>query len=313
MISISKQSLRHLGKLRPMTATTVTINQAGATAASQRAISSLTTLSHGHLSFPTNSTNFKTNSSLSPTSPTSTSITSITSIKPLSSFTYTPFQLQLTSSSFSTVSSDDKEEAKEEPSLEMANEMTYEYKTMPNSNLILLAALDSPPIQEARAEVLKRHIMSIDKVSYTEASETFCKINSTVHKLSSIVTLPYKIGIGTALFCGFASFPMCFHLDFVKWFNEGYVTTDVPEPRDLETWLEVGAWSWNWMEPPLGQISFFLLCLQFARGQIQNLGLKPFTELVKSKRAERVANEFSQYDEIVISNYVESIHFAKKG
>ena len=31
------------------------------------------------------------------------------------------------------------------------------------------------------------------------------------------------------------------------------MTTDIPEPRDLETWLEVGSWTWGWMEPPLGQ------------------------------------------------------------
>ena len=32
--------------------------------------------------------------------------------------------------------------------------------------------------------------------------------------------------------------------------------------------LEVGSWSWNWMEPPLGQLSFFLLCLQYSRAQV---------------------------------------------
>jgi hypothetical protein len=29
-----------------------------------------------------------------------------------------------------------------------------------------------------------------------------------------------------------------------------------------------GSWTWSWMEPPLGHISFFLLCLQFARNQV---------------------------------------------
>ena len=46
------------------------------------------------------------------------------------------------------------------------------------------------------------------------------------------------------------------------WFNERYVTADVPPEKDLETWLEVGSWTWNWMEPPLGTISFVLLCVQ---------------------------------------------------
>jgi hypothetical protein len=46
-----------------------------------------------------------------------------------------------------------------EPTLEIAREMETGYKRMENSSLILLAALESPPIEEARAEVLKRHIM----------------------------------------------------------------------------------------------------------------------------------------------------------
>ena len=56
--------------------------------------------------------------------------------------------------------------------------------------------------------------------------------------------------------------PLRAHPDTCLWFNEGFVTTEVAEAKDLETWLEVGSWSWTWMEPPLGQISFFLLCLQ---------------------------------------------------
>jgi hypothetical protein len=57
-----------------------------------------------------------------------------------------------------------------------------------------------------------------------------------------------------------------------------FLSVDVPEAKDLETPLEVGTFAWNWMEPPLGQASFFLLCMQYARAQMQNLGIKPYTE-----------------------------------
>jgi hypothetical protein len=40
-------------------------------------------------------------------------------------------------------------------------------------------------------------------------------------------------------FCFVGSIPMIFHLDTVMWFNELYVTSDVPEAKDLETPLEV--------------------------------------------------------------------------
>jgi hypothetical protein len=89
----------------------------------------------------------------------------------------------------------------------------------------------------------------------------------------------------------------------VQNFNEHFVTTDVPEAKDLETVFEVGSWSWNWMEPILGQVSFFLLCLQFSRAQIQKLGIKPYTEVVKSFRANRLAAAFPKYDAGVLKGY----------
>ena len=105
----------------------------------------------------------------------------------------------------------------------------------------------------------------MDSVDYQAACKTFEVIEKANKEFSFIKTMPYKIGIASALTAGFASIPLCFDIGTAVWFNENYVTTDVPEPKDLETMLEVGAWTWNWMEPPLGQISFFLLCLQFAR------------------------------------------------
>ena len=89
--------------------------------------------------------------------------------------------------------------------------------------------------------------------------------------------MPYHLGIGTAYVTAWVSIPAVFSLQFAKAFNEVAVTTDVPNKSDLDTMLEVGIWTWNWMEPPLGTISFVLLCLQFARDQKENIGYKPWT------------------------------------
>ena len=78
---------------------------------------------------------------------------------------------------------------------------------------------------------------------------------------------------------------------------------DVPEAKDLETPLEVGGFAWNWMEPPLGQISFFLLCMQYARSQLQNLGAKPYTAKFLQLRAERLSKEFSQYNKFIVMSF----------
>jgi hypothetical protein len=48
------------------------------------------------------------------------------------------------------------------------------------------------------------------------------------------------------------------------------------------------------MEPPLGQISFFLLCMQYARAQLENLGAKPYTAAYKSRRSIRLCKVNNQ-------------------
>ena len=62
--------------------------------------------------------------------------------------------------------------------------------------------------------------------------------------------------------------------------------------------LEVGIWTWNWMEPPLGTISFFLLCIQFARDQKVNIrGGKPWTTYWKEKQGDKLAAAYPQYQQ----------------
>ena len=61
--------------------------------------------------------------------------------------------------------------------------------------------------------------------------------------------------------------------------------------------------SWGWMEPVLGQISFFLLCMQFARSQLQNLGLRPYFHWQQERRAARLVRKYPQYDAEFLANY----------
>jgi len=97
-----------------------------------------------------------------------------------------------------------------------------------------------------------------------------------------------------------------FHLGTVEWFNEIFVTADVPPEKDLETWLEVGAWSWNWMEPVLGTGTFVLMCVQYFRINMDHLGIKPYTHRLKSGRAQRLVRLFSKYDAEILMNYSET-------
>merc|ERR1712224_1016992 len=121
-----------------------------------------------------------------------------------------------------------------------------------------------------------------------------------------LVRFPYRVGILAALVAGFGSIPMCFDLHTTLWFNEGYVTMDVPEPKDLETWLEVGSWSWNWMEPVLGQVSFALLTAQFFRAQMTNIGLRPYGHWIRNNRANAVVAAFPQYNQQLLKDLARS-------
>lgn len=194
------------------------------------------------------------------------------------------------------------------PTMEMAKSMPLSCQEMDNTSLLTLAALK---VKDARSEVLRRHIMSTDNVSYEDACKMFDRISKYNASLFPEHALPYKVGIGLSVTAGFASFPLCFYLPTVHWFNRGYVTTDVPEPQDLETMLEVGSWAWNWMEPPLGQISFFLLCLQFARHQMENLGIKPYTAKVLERRAKTLATAFPKYNAKILSDYSKVQHLSQ--
>lgn len=128
------------------------------------------------------------------------------------------------------------------PSSQWAHSVPLSPQEMDNATLVTLASLGE---HDACKEILIRHIMDVDRVDYDKATVKFVEISKKNMQGTWILNLPYKIGIVTAVGAALASFPLCFDLGTAGWFNKYYVTTDVPEPRDLETWLEVGSWTWN--------------------------------------------------------------------
>lgn len=118
---------------------------------------------------------------------------------------------------------------------------------------------------------------------------------------------PYHASIYIALVTGWASLPLVFHYPSAAFFNDKFVTADPPEVGEADTMLEVGSWSWNWMEPPLGTISFFLLCIQYAREQRVSIGGMTMTEKIQEKQATMLAEKYSQYDAAIIKAYGSAI------
>lgn len=93
---------------------------------------------------------------------------------------------------------------------------------------------------DAREEILKRHVMHADHVSYEAACETFSTIEETNYAWMHVMSLPFQIGIVTAFTAGAISIPFVFYLPAVEFFNERFVTADEPPLKELETALEVG-------------------------------------------------------------------------
>ena len=143
-------------------------------------------------------------------------------------------------------------------------------------------------------------------MSYEDATATFAQIEERNRHGIFLVALPYHIGVFTASVAAVAALPLVFHLPSVEMFNDLAVTMEVPPQSDLQTALEVGSWSWNWMEPPLGTASFTLLCMQYIRGQMVNLGIKPYTSWIKTYRGRRLADQFPRYDRKILRSYSET-------
>lgn len=189
------------------------------------------------------------------------------------------------------------------PTLEVARDMGKTMSEMENEPLVVIAEMGN---HRARTEVLRRHIMATDLIDYDEACKIEEKIGVENREGASLFMYSYKFGIAVAMVCGIGAFPMVFHKDLAMAFNTDMVTMDIPPPEELDTMLETGIWTWNWMEPLLGTASFTLLCLQFARQQIVKLGLKPTTDRLIERRSDRLYESYPQYSKHILHNYIET-------
>lgn len=77
------------------------------------------------------------------------------------------------------------------------------------------------------------------------------------------------------------------------------------------TYTHLSYRAWNWMEPVLGQVSFFILCMQMARSQLQNLGIRPYFHWQQERRALKLVRMFPQYDERFLANYSRCDHLSE--
>ena len=165
--------------------------------------------------------------------------------------------------------------------LEHAKQLPTQWSEMSNNDLLRWCGPDG--ILGANEERVARHVMAADDLSWEEVQPIIWEMRKFLgtERKAFLYNMPYRIGLGTAVGGGIVSVPLIFHKGSVLAFNEACVSMEVPPPSDLDTILEIGSWSWNWMEPVLGTASFLILCAQFARNQMLNLHLRPYTNWYK--------------------------------
>eukprot|EP00979_Chaetoceros_neogracilis_P005982 scaffold1174_cov281-Chaetoceros_neogracile.AAC.13 len=181
--------------------------------------------------------------------------------------------------------------------------MPQSYSSMKHEQILQLCVEGSQP---ARREALIRNIMSVDSIEYDQATIQVIQLAQINRSYMQLEYSPYHLGMGGALLSGAISFPLVFDKRSVMWFNDVFVTAEIPPPEDLETFWEIGSWSWGWMEPVIGQASFVLLLLQFARSQAMKLGLKPYGDYMLHVRSKRLVEAYPQYNPMFLNWFAES-------
>jgi hypothetical protein len=125
------------------------------------------------------------------------------------------------------------------PTLDIADDMSLSIQEIDNKSLLIMAAMNSDTA--AHVEMLKRHIMSINRCSYDDACIKFKEIQLSNIQYLWLIALPYRIGIVSGTTAAIISVPMVFYLPLADWFNRLFVTTSIPDQEDIETILEVGS------------------------------------------------------------------------
>ena len=163
-----------------------------------------------------------------------------------------------------------------------------------------IAARD-PESHDLHQERLIRDIMAIDNVQYEDAAEKMKEVFAANRRGLTMV-LPLEAGC--VLFAGLSMvcFPLVFHFETSQAFAD-FVMASYDEIPETGRWREhglanTGSWSWTWMEPIICVFS----CWQ-QRNQMKKLALRPYTNLIRSRRANRLAGLYPQYTRSIVKDF----------
>mmetsp|Transcript_3192 Transcript_3192/g.3603 ORF Transcript_3192/g.3603 Transcript_3192/m.3603 type:complete len:257 (+) Transcript_3192:116-886(+) len=195
------------------------------------------------------------------------------------------------------------------PSEEEARDMPRKFRNCTNDTVFNLSVHG---IHGARRERLVREIMMVDGVDWAPARQKANEMDKANDKGAWLVHLPYHIGVGMGFSGALIAVPLVFHQPTVFWFAKTVVELsdeEIPDPKELETFWQVGSFSWEYMEPMLGTLSFVLLGLQFMRAQMQHIQLTPYSDFIQQWRANRLAEQYPQYSRRIVMEFSYTDHW----
>lgn len=151
----------------------------------------------------------------------------------------------------------------------------------------------------ANKERLLREIMQVEMLTWEEAHQKLAEMDEYNEKYYWSETMLYRIGLFGATIGGVLGSAMVFYRPVAEFYGMNVAGEELPEGvKDISdmTINQVGAWTWNWMEPMIGTASFVILCSQFGRAQMWKLNMRPYTEAMLRLKANRLARQYPQYD-----------------
>jgi len=185
------------------------------------------------------------------------------------------------------------DETENPPTDNTAESMAYHISELSNELVMVLAEQGN---HGACLERLTREIMKKDKINWKAAKRVAMDIDMANFRLMEKSANAYMFPIGAAMLSGVLAVPFVYERHIVEWFNTHYAMSEVPEPHDISSVWEVGAWSWNWMEPLMGTGSFVILCVQLTRGMMEDVGMLAWHERNKVAVADALTLAYPNYN-----------------
>jgi len=158
----------------------------------------------------------------------------------------------------------------------------------------------------ARRERLLREIMAVDGIPWGQAHAVLYEFDRHRETYYWLETLPYRLGITSAITAGFGSILLVFWGPAAGWYGIQIAGEELPEgTEDISelTVNQVGTWTWSWMEPMIGVASFVLLGCQVTRLKMAQLNLRTYYDQILQWRAKRLAKKFPGYDRSMLRSW----------